>query len=127
MCVRLTSLLSQVELNVCLGTLVKFDTERERWQVDLGAERGIVLLKTCNLSASKEYEDISHCAEVSGSLARVATSSEPCCRSHAPWSLVESVLQCLIEGQLIRPLDARELNFACTFGWIVPSSARSSR
>ena len=54
MSVRLTSLVSQVQLNGCLCTLVKFDTERDRWQVNLGAECGIVLLKTCNLSASRD-------------------------------------------------------------------------
>ncbi len=53
MSVRLKSLVSQVQLNGSLGTLVKFGTKRDRWQVNLGAERGIVLLKACNLSASK--------------------------------------------------------------------------
>ena len=51
MSVRVTSLVSQVHLNGCLGTLVKFDTERDRWQVNLGWARGMELLKTCNLSA----------------------------------------------------------------------------
>ena len=54
--VRLTGLRVQVQLNGCLGTLVKFNTERDRWQVDLGVERGIVLLRTCSLSASQESE-----------------------------------------------------------------------
>ena len=65
MSVRLRGLRVQVGLNGCWGTLVKFETDRDRWQVDLGVERGIVLLRTCNLSASQESEDLSDCASQS--------------------------------------------------------------
>jgi len=50
MAVQLNALKAKTELNGRRGTLIKFDVERDRWQVDLGIDIGIKLFKSCNLN-----------------------------------------------------------------------------
>ena len=49
---ELEALKAKAELNGRWGTLIKFDVERDRWQVDLGIDMGIKLFKACNLNPS---------------------------------------------------------------------------
>ena len=55
MSVQLKGLVAKPELNGRWGSLIKFDVERDQWQVDLGVVWGIKLLRTCNLLADASH------------------------------------------------------------------------
>ena len=57
MSVTLIGLASRADLNECRGILVKHVHGRERWQVDLGTELGIKLIKGCNMKATGRHSD----------------------------------------------------------------------
>ena len=57
MVVQVYGLTSRPELNGRQGKLLKYDLERDRWQVDLGVDLGIKLLRSTSLLAHRQQED----------------------------------------------------------------------
>ena len=55
--VKLVGLATRPELNGRRGILVKYALEKDRWQVDLGVDLGIKLIKSCNVKATSGVND----------------------------------------------------------------------
>ena len=91
--VFVTGLRVQQQLNYQAGRLVKFDVASGRWELQL--EDRILCIKPSNLTVYNE-DDMK--------LSRYIVPAR---------TLVESVVHCLMEGQILRPLNPWYVRFLC--------------